>query len=74
MSQNAAEGAGEPRDFASVAQNGCGYSHSRASDVARRMELRVGVGDDRNDADERRRRRRSSGMGGSGDTRHGGAS
>ena len=54
-SQNAAEGAGEPRDFATVAQNGCGYSRSKASDVARHMELLVGLGNDRNNAGERRR-------------------
>ena len=73
-SQNTAEDAGELRDSATVAQNGRGYARSKANVVARRMGLRVGLGDDRNDADERRRRRRSSGMGGSGITRHGGAS
>ena len=58
VSQNTVEGAGEPRDFATVAQNGCGYSRSKASDVARHMELWVGLGDDWNDAGERRRRQR----------------
>ena len=56
-SQNTAEDAGEPRDSATVAQNGCGYSRSKANDVARRMGLRVGLGDDRNHAGEQRRRR-----------------
>ena len=42
-----------------MAQNGCGYSRSKASDVARHMELWVGLGDDWNDAGERRRRRRA---------------
>ena len=56
-SQNTAEDAGELRDSATVAQNGCGYSRSKANDVARRMGLRVGLGDDRNHAGEQRRRR-----------------
>ena len=52
-SQNTAEDAGELRDSATVAQNGRGYSRSKANDVARRMELRVGLGDDRNNTSER---------------------
>ena len=57
-SQNMAEGAGEPWDFTTMAQNGCGYSRLKASDIARRMELRVSLEDDRNDASERQRRPR----------------
>ena len=56
-SQNTAEDAGELRDSATVAQNGRGYSRSKANDVARRMGLLVGLGDDRNHAGEQRRRR-----------------
>ena len=56
-SQNTAEDAGKLRDSATVPQNGRGYSRSKANDVARRMGLRVGLGDDRNHAGEQRRRR-----------------
>ena len=56
-SQNTAEDAGELRDSATVAQNGRGYSRSKANDVARRMGLLVGLGDDRNHAGKQRRRR-----------------